>query len=236
MARRFKTTRKNEVKMKSKFRPLKKDSKGSWYAIIALLFLLVIVIIIAIGVMTYTFPAEVDFSFIRQDDQRQADIVARETFKLNKLQNAVQFKYHKITSDNSRNEFLLDSLYPCTDFNIVTKYEYYREDFRRNRVGIGIASELGIFFMKQYFTKEDIHNGDNHNLVDTSLGVNWEIDRLRLAYQFSFLTNCNDIDYKYIKVVVKNTLTKNLSLVWVLDRRWEEVRRDLTKLSISLKI
>jgi len=180
--------------------------------------------------------SEIGLSLIQQDDIKQVDFTYnRRTRYLKNSKHDLSYTYHKTSDSLSRAEVIWNSSLSLQDINSLFKYEYYKEEMRRNRVGVGIGKEFGIFKIKQYFTRDFIHEQEDHNLFDTNLSIEYACYPFSMFYQYSFLTNFSAVDYKYIKLGVKHNISSVLSIAWELDRRWEETRKDLNRLLLKAK-
>lgn len=182
--------------------------------------------------------ANVDISLLQQDDVKTINFGLLHDFKYKRTEHLLKWSYYKVSDSPSRNDVLLSSKLPLQDIDFRGKYEYYKEQIRRNRIGFGVGKEFKIFFIDQLITQELIHEGDDDLLLDTIVGLRWKYEEADFMVRYSFLTNLDEKDYKYIFARVNYSLSKYIYLALEIDRRWEleEDRKDITKFLIGFKI
>lgn len=181
-------------------------------------------------------PIEIDLSVRQQDDVETLDWSLRQDFKIYEVQNKFRWDFYRTSEFPSRADLSLNTYYPLQDINFAAKIEYYKEDFRRNRFGFGVSKRYEIFGIDQFLTKEFIHRGDDNLLFDTSLFMEYSIEKFKLSFRYSFLTNFDSIDYKYIRARAEEMLNEVIGLALETDRRWEEKKKEITKLVITVRL
>lgn len=196
---------------------------------------LLIIIILIFPNLSRVKCAELSFSLIEQNNIEQISLGMSSTWNIKVVENKLSYSFHKTTDLSSTTEIILNSLYPMQDVNIIGKAEYFRQNYRRIRAGIGAGKKWGIFRVNQYLSKDFNHNADDKNLFDTLLALDWQSKRIGLYYSYNFVTSFGDINWKYIKLRISNKLSEHISLIWSIDRRWESERIDINKLLLSVK-
>lgn len=180
--------------------------------------------------------ANIDLSVRDQDNVETIDFGIREEFPIKRTTNTFRYTFYKTDESPSRTDVLLHSVLPAQDINFVVKTEYYKENFRRNRFGFGVKKTYDIFGIEQFLTKEYIHRGDENFLFDTNLLFKWAIEEVAFDIKYAFLTNFDEIDYKYILARAETKMTDNLSVAIEIDRRWEERKKRILRLLLSVEI